>query len=172
MDLRSPLRGSSHYVRAMGTGAIAPEDLAAAGAFVEQTLTEHPDRALSPEVLVGTLRDLERLKGAILDGAAVELARRLARLHRLPLPSFPCEFRADFSGLGDRDLAIIVLRFARQFEAGAADGAWQDAGLLVIGAARLLAADPLILSPARLPARLLSRKSNAGYALPHLRLGL
>ena len=58
----------------VGTGAIAPEDLAVAGAFVERTLAEHPDRDLPPEVLIGNLRDLERLEGAILDGAAVELA--------------------------------------------------------------------------------------------------
>jgi hypothetical protein len=101
----------------METGALAPEDLPATGAFVERILTEHPDRRLSIEALIGTLRDIERVEGAVFDGMTVELGRRLALVHGLPAPSFPCEFHADFSEVSDRGLALWALWQARQLGA-------------------------------------------------------
>ncbi|MBK1660127.1 hypothetical protein [Paracraurococcus ruber] len=131
----------------MHAAAITPESLPAAAAFVGQTLAEHPDRGLPVRVLVATLVAIERVEGAVLDGAAVELARRLARLHGLTLPGFPCEFHADHAGLGDRDLALLALRLARQLARSAAPWPSHDAGFLLLAAARLLAADPLIRPP-------------------------
>ena len=131
----------------MMTGALAPEDLPAAGSFVERTLTEHPDRRLSIEALIGTLRDVERVEGVGLAGMAVELGGRLARLHGVPAPSFPCEFRADSSEASDRGLALWALWQARQLGALARPQLSREALFLVLGAARLLATDPLILPP-------------------------
>ncbi|TCZ54591.1 hypothetical protein [Roseicella aquatilis] len=131
----------------MSPGAITPESLAAAGAFVARALAEHPDRGLSARALVATLRDVERIEGAVLDGAAVELGRRLARLHGLPAPGFPVEFHADLSGLSDRALALGALRLAGWLDALAWPWPSREARLLALGAARLLAADPLVLPP-------------------------
>ena len=139
----------------MTVGLITPEGLAAAKAFVAQTLAKHPDRALPTDVLVATLRDVERVEGALLDGAAVELGRRLARLYGLPAPSFPCDFHLDFTGASERDLAVHVLRQARELNALAWPDLSPEALFLVLGAARLLAADPLILPPSAVPERLL-----------------
>lgn len=133
----------------MSIGAIAPEDLAAAGAFVERTLAAHPDRALPVEALIDTLRDIERADGAFLDGTAVELGRRLARLHGLPAPSFPDEFHGDFSGLSDRGLAVWALQQAQQLNAGAGPRSSREALFLALGVARLFASDPLIVPPVR-----------------------
>ncbi|MDO9713242.1 hypothetical protein [Paracraurococcus lichenis] len=137
-----------------------------ARAFVERTLTEHPDRALPAWALVETLRDVERVEGAVLDGAAVELARRLAGLHGCPAPAFPDVFHANFSALGDRALAVSVLGLARWLEAEAAPAPSREARFLVLGAARLLAADPLIRPPARRGGPTAERIGPAG-ALSH-----
>lgn len=133
----------------MGTAAITPESLTAAGAFVARTLAEHPDRALSAEALIGVLRAVECVEGAILDGIAVELGRRLARLHGLPAPAYPVEFHLDFARVGDRALALWALAQVGQLEALAAPWPSREARLLALGAARLLAADPLILHAGR-----------------------
>jgi hypothetical protein len=146
----------------MGTGAMAPEDLAAARAFVEHTLAEHPDRVLPAWVLVETLHDVERVEGAVLDGAAVELACRLAGLQGCPPPGFPDEFHADFSAVGDRELAVCVLGLAQRLEAGAAPAPSRGARFLVLGVARLLAADPLVLPPLHRGSRTAERTGTAG----------
>ena len=133
----------------MYAGTLTPEALLVAGAFVERTLAEHPDRMLPAEVLIDTLQDVERVDGAVLDGLAVELGRRLALLHGLSAPCFPCDVHADFAGISDRSLAIWVLSQAQQLD----DHAWPqpspEALFLALGAARLLAADPLIVPPQR-----------------------
>ncbi len=131
----------------MPASVITPEDLTAVGRFVDQALTEHPDRALPIALLIDTLRDVERVEGAVLDGLAVELGRRLAQLHGLPMPSFPDEFHADISALSDRGLAVCVLRQAQRLDDDAGLQSSCEARFLVLGVARLLAADPLILPP-------------------------
>ncbi|RAI58773.1 hypothetical protein DOO78_11880 [Roseicella frigidaeris] len=133
--------------RHMTANATAAETLAAMGAFVTRTLAEHPDRGLSPIALVATLRDVERVEGDLLEGAAVELGRRLARLHGLPAPGFPCDFHLDFRAAGDRDLALHALRQAQRLQALARPHPSREALFLLLGAARLLAADPLIRPP-------------------------
>jgi hypothetical protein len=133
--------------RSMSAGAVAAEDLAAARAFVERTLAEHPDRALSVEALIEVLRDVERVEGGVLDGMAVELGRRLARLHGLPAPHFSDDFHPDFSAVSDRALAALVLGQAAQLSADAAPKPSCEALFLILGVARLLAMDPLIVPP-------------------------
>ncbi|MBL6459282.1 hypothetical protein JMJ55_28580 [Belnapia sp. T6] len=139
----------------MSVGAIPSEGLATAGAFVAQTLAEHPDRALSAAALIATLRDVKRVEGTVLDGAAVELGRRLARVHGLPAPSFPCEFHASFSQLSDRGLALWALWQAQRLDALAQPQLSREALFLVLGAAKLLAADLLIVPPVAAMGRLL-----------------
>lgn len=131
----------------MAVSAIAHEDLAATKAFVARTLVEHPDRTLPTEALISTLRDVERIEGALLEGAAVEFGRRLAQLSGLPAPSFPCEFHLDFTTAGERDLAVHVLWQARRLDALAWPEPSREASFLILGAVRLLAADPLIRPP-------------------------
>ncbi|WP_171612617.1 hypothetical protein [Roseicella sp. DB1501] len=137
---------------AMIASATAAETLSAMGAFVARILAEHPDRGLPPMVLVATLRDVEQVEGDLLEGAAVELGRRLARLHGLPAPRFPCDFHLDFSAAGDRDLALHALRQAQRLQALARPHPSREAAFLLLGAARLLAADPLIRPPPTRPA--------------------
>ncbi|SDB74295.1 hypothetical protein [Belnapia rosea] len=140
----------------MDAGALPPEDLSAAKAFVARTLVGHPDRQLSVEVLIGVLRDVERVEGGVLDGAAVELGRRLAQVHDLPAPSFPCEFHAGFAQISDRSLALWALWQARQLDALAEPELSREALFLVLGAAKLLATDPLIVPPTAIMRRLAS----------------
>jgi hypothetical protein len=139
----------------MDAGALQPEDLSAAEAFA-RTLAGHPDRQLSLEVLIGVLRDVERVEGAVLDGAAVELGRRLARVHGLPAPSFPCEFHAGFSHLSGRSLALWALWQARQLDALAQPELSREALFLVLRAAKLLATVSLIVPPTAILRRLAS----------------
>jgi hypothetical protein len=73
----------------------------------------------------------------------------------LPAPSFPCDFHLDFTGASERDLAVHVLRQARELNALAWPDLSPEALFLVFGAARLLAADPLIVPPPAVPERLL-----------------
>lgn len=131
--------------------ALFPEDLPALGLLVEQIPGGQPDRRLPVEALISALRTVERVDGAVLDGVAVGVGRRLARLHGLPPPGFPDEFHADFSALGHRGLAIRPLRQARRLDERAGSRPPGEALILVLGAARLLAADPLIVPPGRFP---------------------
>ncbi|MBL6459533.1 hypothetical protein JMJ55_29940 [Belnapia sp. T6] len=139
----------------MSVGTIPSEGLATTSAFVAQTLAEHPDRALSAAALIATLRDVERVEGTVLDGAAVELGRRLARVNGLPTPSFPCEFHAGFAQVSDRGLALWALWQAQRLDALAQPQLSREALFLVLGAAKLLAADPLIVPPTATMERLL-----------------
>lgn len=123
--------------------AQAPRDEAilAAREFVARQMSGGIYRTLSTASLGLLLVEAEIWHGAALGGAAVELARRLARRAGEPEPDFPVEPCPAVHRIGDRGLMVFAMRRAELFHAGASPQVSQAAFALEMGVARLLTTD-------------------------------
>lgn len=124
------------------------EALHAIWIFIQEQIGSRTVMGSPTARLIENLVKTEESRRGVLGGAAVEAARRLAPEAGVEPPAMPEDHCSAVYRLGDRSLAVFLMKQAAQFYAGAAWGSDSGAFRLEDAAVHLLLRDSLFHPPA------------------------